>query len=118
MAYAESREDAEFAEKKEGKVRRRGIVALGRQSPPFAKGAKDGAPSSSFVGRRKEGNSRAQALRGSGQTGVTVPQIQRPTAPASLLRRAGQRYDSLTVKRAGIKASATTQTQEPTRPPK
>ena len=35
---------------------RRSLVALDRKSPPFAQNAKDGAPSSIFVGRRdKEG---------------------------------------------------------------
>jgi hypothetical protein len=41
--YAEDTEDAEFTEK------RRATEVTGRKSPPFAKGAKDGAPSSSFV---------------------------------------------------------------------
>jgi len=39
-------EDTEFAEKRNPRVRRRGGVALERRSPPFAKGAKDGAASS------------------------------------------------------------------------
>jgi hypothetical protein len=33
----------------ETRVKRGGVAAFDRQSPPFANGAKDGAPSSSFV---------------------------------------------------------------------
>jgi len=54
-------EDTEFAEKRNPRVRRRGGVALERRSPPFAKGAKDGAPSSSWVG----GVTRRTQVRGS-----------------------------------------------------
>jgi hypothetical protein len=38
----------EHREKKEGKKGE--LVALDRKNPPFAKGAKDGAPSRSFIG--------------------------------------------------------------------
>ena len=48
-AYAE---DTEFAEKRKARMKRRGVVALERRSPPFAKDAKDGAPSSTCDGRR------------------------------------------------------------------
>lgn len=34
-------------------MKNRGRVALERQSPPFAKVAKDGAPSSTSIGRRE-----------------------------------------------------------------
>ena len=44
---AEFAEGAEFAEKSQEK--RRNVVAFDRKNPPFAKGAKDGAPSSSFL---------------------------------------------------------------------
>jgi hypothetical protein len=43
-AYAEGTESAEVAE------RRRGTEVSDRKSPPFAKGAKDGAPSSTWMG--------------------------------------------------------------------
>ena len=43
-AYAEGTESAEFAEK------RRGTEVSARKSPPFAKVAKDGAPSGTWMG--------------------------------------------------------------------
>jgi len=49
--YAEVAEDTEFAEKK------RGTGACDRKSPPFAKGAKDGAPSSTLKGKARRDES-------------------------------------------------------------
>jgi hypothetical protein len=43
-AYAEGTESAEFTEK------RRGTEVSARKSPPFARGAKGGAPSSIWLG--------------------------------------------------------------------
>ena len=50
-------------------MKRRAVVALERRSPPFAKDAKDGAPSSTCDGRRDEENPSAghPALDGSSQ---------------------------------------------------
>jgi hypothetical protein len=49
---AETRRTQRSAEKKKAGAGGRDLVALDRKSPPFAKDAKDGAPSSLFVGRR------------------------------------------------------------------
>jgi len=45
---SEFAENAESAEKKRVRVKRRDWVQFDRKSPPFAKFAKGGAPSSSF----------------------------------------------------------------------
>jgi hypothetical protein len=58
----------EIEEIEEKKVR-----AFDRKSPPFAKGAKDGAPSSSSLGRRKR-NPRAQP-------GMAVPHGEKQEWP-------------------------------------
>ncbi len=57
------------------RMKRSKLVPLDRRSPPFAKGAKDGALSRSFERVSQEGNPRAQS-------GMTVRQsraLQRPT---------------------------------------
>jgi hypothetical protein len=59
------RESAE-EEKRKARVKRRESEALGRRNPPFAKSAKDGAPSSSIVGGMTDEKPRKTREKASG----------------------------------------------------
>ena len=101
--YAEDTESTEFAEKTNLIGKRRGVVALERKSPPFAKGAKDGAPSSTWMNDITMGT-RERRTRRAGSSGQSImrtgPKMHKPGKKQAPCNPSNDPVNSEFIKRA------------------